>query len=326
MAFPDLVKHIRLSEGLPRWMPGRLPMLAQAGGSHGLNPILALLACGALLGLGTVIGTLLAMVVPSVANEAAEFWNSIILSFIGIIAACLLALLIKRRGVGLWRGLGFFPVSRARGALVGSVLALIGIAVPVLALLAPGWLSFTQPETAAAWSLVALSFLAFTVQASAEEILLRGWLLPELLARIGIWPALIISSSVFSLLHLANDHVDALALINIALVGVVFGLLVIAQGALWGACAYHIIWNWTMAVGLGIEVSGLTVPTTLLVGGLAPQAPQWLSGGPFGIEASAITSVMLIAQIVALRVWAGRNGQWRALKKAAHATVAPMAS
>lgn len=324
--FTTLVTCIRDDEGLPRWMPGRLPMLARAGGSHGLNPLLALITSGAILLVGQLIGAGLSMLVPLDPGGAAGFWGAMILSFVGVIIATIGMVMLKRRGLGPWRGLGFCAVTPSRAVMVGVALAALGLAGPVLPLMARGALSFSAAMPPAVPSLIALSILAFTVQASAEEILIRGWLLPELITRVGLWAAILVSSGVFAALHLGNDNVSAIALINIALVGVVFCLLVIAQGALWGACAFHAFWNWAQSVGLGIEVSGLRVPTTLLQAQTGEAVPVWLSGGAFGIEASVLTTVMLVLQIGLIRVWAGRSGRWQAVSGAARARAMPLAA
>jgi membrane protease YdiL (CAAX protease family) len=96
----------------------------------------------------------------------------------------------------------------------------------------------------------------FVVQGATEEILCRGWLMPILSARYNLWVGILVSSSLFGLLHAVNPGVTVFAVVNIVLVGIFFSLFALRQGSLWGVCALHSIWNWLQGNFFGFEVSG----------------------------------------------------------------------
>lgn len=66
---------------------------------------------------------------------------------------------------------------------------------------------------------------------------------------------IIISSSVFGLMHLLNPNISAIAVINIILVGIFLILYVIKTGDLWGVCGLHYAWNWTKGNVFGFDVN-----------------------------------------------------------------------
>ncbi|WP_075190540.1 CPBP family intramembrane glutamic endopeptidase [Maricaulis sp. W15] len=147
----------------------------------------------------------------------------------------------------------------------------------------------------AAWVL-----LGFIVQGSTEEIFMRGWLMGLITSRHGIVWGVVVNSAIFSLLHGANIEMSAeliFGLANILLVGVMLSFYAIKEGSLWGVCGWHAAWNWLLASGFGLPVSGHDSPVNPILIDLAdaPDAAWWLTGGVFGPEASAVTTVVLLA-------------------------------
>lgn len=185
------------------------------------------------------------------------------------------------RGYGL--GLAFLAV------VVGGIWLLGGYQVEASGSLA---LAVLIP---AAWVL-----LGFVVQGSTEEIFMRGWLMGLITSRHGIVWGVVINSAIFSLLHGANIAMSAelaFGLANILLVGVMLSFYAIKEGSLWGVCGWHAAWNWLLASGFGLPVSGHDSPVNPILVDLAdaPGAAWWLTGGVFGPEASAVTTIVLLA-------------------------------
>ena len=111
-------------------------------------------------------------------------------------------------------------------ALMG--LALLGISLMglvVLVMVVSGVLAWArEPATAgrAVGALLELSaFLA--VAAFAEELLLRGYPLQVIAEALGGPAAVVLTAVVFAGLHALNPHVSPLALVNIALAGILLG-------------------------------------------------------------------------------------------------------
>ena len=155
----------------------------------------------------------------------------------------------------------------------------------------------TQPIGKLALVNVFVLLIGWIIQGGTEEILTRGWLMNVLGARYGINFGLFISSVFFGALHLLNPNVNYVAILNIILVGYLFGLYVIKTNDLWGACGIHSAWNFAQGNLFGFEVSGLNVN----VGSLFDfnlTGNSLISGGSFGPEAGLCSTLILILGII----------------------------
>ncbi len=154
------------------------------------------------------------------------------------------------------------------------------------------------------WTELAVIFIPAAVQ---EEIVFRGYLFQ----RIRTWNrnvAIVLTSAVFALLHGRNEGVNAIALANLALAGVLLALAYERYERLWFPIGIHLGWNVLSGPILGYDVSGFVAGSTVLrtIG----SAPPWLSGGVFGIEGSAAMTAVEVLAIVFLRAQrAERRGQ-----------------
>jgi membrane protease YdiL (CAAX protease family) len=115
----------------------------------------------------------------------------------------------------------------------------------------------------------------------------RTWLLAGLLANAA-------QASIFTVVHRANPGVTPLASVNIGLAGLVLGWLYWSQGSLWGAWAWHFVWNFGLAAA-GLPVSGVVASPALLPIGISGARPGLVSGGMFGPEGSFICTAGLLA-------------------------------
>lgn len=99
-----------------------------------------------------------------------------------------------------------------------------------------------------------LAFLTLVVMAPiAEEVLLRGYLLSKLRSHVATWIAVIITSLLFGLAHLAwNVGIDTFAL------SIVLCLVTIWTKSLWPAILIHMLKNGTAFYFLFINPSLLT--------------------------------------------------------------------
>lgn len=216
---------------------------------------------------------------------------AMLLSFAGI--AGMLALWIRFKERRPFGSVGFFPASRVGVHLaIGGGVAVVLLSVPVGANLLSGQFEIGAVRAAqAGGALIAL--IGFAVQASTEEIITRGYLMQVTFRKWGLTAAVAFQAVVFALLHGANPNVTAVALINILLIALLLAFWALAEGGLWGVCAFHAVWNWCQGNVYGIEVSGMEVQTTMLSIGGAPASAELLTGGGFGIEASLLTTAIL---------------------------------
>lgn len=149
---------------------------------------------------------------------------------------------------------------------------------------------------------IILFLIGFIIQGASEEILVRGYLMVSLARDYRPAFAVAISSVAFSLLHLGNPGVGLLPLINITLMGIFLGIYVFKRGDLWGACAIHTIWNFTLGNIFGVSVSGLdTVPSLLI--SVSNERLALINGGAFGLEGGvAVTLILLVSIALVLLV------------------------
>jgi len=195
------------------------------------------------------------------------------------------------------------PRLLARGFALGA----LGIGIPVVCLIACGWLVrapavgaglSTGPE---AWAGAAVRVSTFLLPAAlAEELLARGYVFTVIRDAAGWGWSLSATSIGFGLLHIANNGATEMSLALVMLAGVLLGLVRIATRSLYAAWAAHFAWNWTMAVVFHVAVSGypLESPAYRYV----DAGPNWATGGAWGPEAgipAGLSMVVIIGYLMA---------------------------
>ena len=222
-------------------------------------------------------------------REIVDAWTT----FGGTLIATAVMLRVQRwpwRAVALDRGAAS-PLVLAQGTALGA--ATIGLAS--LALLSVGMLQIVPTfggsslETAGRYALILLPAAFF------EELFIRGYLF-AVMRRIAGWKmALIVTSVVFGLMHIANPHVDAESILAVTVAGFFLGAILLATKSLYAAGAAHFAWNWVMAGALHISVSGLPAqdPDYRTV----ETGPDWLTGGSWGPEGGLAAVVLMFIAI-----------------------------
>ena len=185
----------------------------------------------------------------------------------------------------------------------GFLIGMLMMGAIVLILLPFGYIEVEknpiQPVGISAISSILIILIGWIIQGATEEILTRGWLLDVLITKYNIGFGLFISSILFGVLHLANPNVNYIAVINIILVGVFYGLYVIKTNDLWAVCGMHTAWNFAQGNLFGFEVSGLNVSVGSLID-LNLVGNDTITGGIFGPEAGIIATFVLLMSIVVL--------------------------
>jgi membrane protease YdiL (CAAX protease family) len=223
------------------------------------------------------------------ARELVDSWTTLG----GTVIATAVMLRVHRwpwSAVGL-DGRATSPLLLARGAALGA--ATIGLAS--LALFSLGMLRIVPTadgsslETAGRYALVLLPAAFF------EELFIRGYIF-AVMRRIAGWKmALIVTSVVFGLMHIANPGADAESILAVTVAGFFLGAILLATRSLYAAGAAHFAWNWVMAGALHISVSGLPAQDpdyrTIETG------PDWLTGGRWGPEGGLAAVVLMFIAI-----------------------------
>ncbi len=198
------------------------------------------------------------------------------------------------------RTLGFYRENCLSNLLKGFGLGLALFLLTLLGLIALGQYRLESIRL----NPYSFFFVVFTIpfwilQGTAEEVVSRAWLLPQLSSRTNLKLAVVISSIFFTLLHAGNSGLTPLSLVNLFLFGVAMALYLLKTDTVWGVAGIHGAWNFAQGNLFGILVSGQPSGTSLMT--FLPQGDQsWLSGGSFGIEGSIMTSLVLLLLIVYL--------------------------
>lgn len=180
----------------------------------------------------------------------------------------------------------------------GIMFSLVQMGVIALVYQVSGIGSFELNELSLEPILFILGLFPFwLLQGGTEEVATRGWLLTRIAARTNLPLAIVISSSLFGILHLGNAGVTFLSVLNIILDGVLAGLLFIYTDSIWLVVAQHGTWNYVQGNLLGFQVSGTGADTSIFSFTMG-SGPDWLTGGTFGAEGSIITTLVLLVSLV----------------------------
>ncbi len=204
----------------------------------------------------------------------------------------------------------------------------VGLATSTLVVTAIGLAGgYAVGEVLAAWvsasALLRMAILlaGFAVQASVEEILFRGWLMSAVARKLGVVLAVVLTSTVFMLLHYSPHQAWDLMLGTF-----LFSLFACAwalrSGNIWGVMGWHTGWNWLIAVGFELPITGLDAHLPALLVQLTPRGPDVLTGGAQGPEGSALCSLFFAVASTLLLWLRGREGR-RVAASAAPAAETP---
>ena len=186
---------------------------------------------------------------------------------------------------------------------LGFLIGLVMMSIIVLILLSFGYITVEknpiQLVGISAISSILVILFGWIIQGATEEIVTRGWLLNVLSSKYNIGFGLLISSTLFGLMHLTNPNVNYIAVINIIFVGLFYGLYVIKTNDLWSVCGMHSAWNFAQGNIFGFEVSGLDISVGTLID-LNLVENDFITGGVFGPEASIVATFVLLLSIIIL--------------------------
>jgi len=179
----------------------------------------------------------------------------------------------------------------------GTIFAVVAASWIAGALDAAGYApAFASP---AALGNIAFLLLAFAVQSSVEEILFRGWLLSVIARKFNIVAAVAVTSIVFAFLHFSPGQ-PWLVTLNILLFSVFACCWALKAGTIWGVMGWHAGWNWLLATGFELPVTGLDAGLPALLVALVPAGPAWLTGAAQGPEGSIFCTAFFVAGIAFL--------------------------
>jgi uncharacterized protein len=179
---------------------------------------------------------------------------------------------------------------------VGIGITLLQMGLIYLLMSQLGWLTFEG----FAWQVDPMGLVitntllfagVFILVGWTEELLSRGYLLQNIADGTTLMWGIILSSVVFSLLHIFNAGANWGSIFGIFLAGLFFAYAYVRTKQLWLPIGLHIGWNFFEGVGFGFPVSGLDVYALTRI---TVHGPEIWTGGVFGPEAGLIVLPALL--------------------------------
>lgn len=225
---------------------------------------------------------------------AGGLWGMMLEEFGSLVAALVPAVVLARVERRPWKSYGL-PGRLAFGRLfwIGAAWGFAGISVLIFALYGLHAFLFGHivlhglrvARFAAFWAVM------FLLVGFFEEFLLRGYTQFTLARGIGFWPAALVLSCAFGLIHLRNGGEQWNGALAAAFIGLFFCLTLRRTGSLWFAIGFHAAWDWGETFFYSVPDSGMVSPGHLLSSSL--RGSDWLSGGSVGPEGSALCFVVV---------------------------------
>jgi membrane protease YdiL (CAAX protease family) len=134
--------------------------------------------------------------------------------------------------------------------------------------------------------------------ALAEELIFRGYPFQHLERGVGAVAAILIFSILYGVVHILNPGAGPWGVANTILIGILLSIAYLRTRALWLPWGIHFGWNATLGLVFGLPISGfryynLTRYTDAF-------GPKWLTGGKYGVEASATGGLAILVGILIL--------------------------
>lgn len=260
----------------------------------------------ALILLGQFLGVLLELI-PFMISTDARITATLYFEFIGIWILAILYMRFTKKNRPILKTLG----RKAEGnnwknLLLGFV---IGFSLNGLCILA-AWLHKDISLSYYSFEPISLIviFAAVFVQSSAEELLCRGFLYQRLLQSYRKPAVAIIGNSLFfAVLHLLNDGVTILSILNIFTVGILFSFMIYYMDSIWCAMAIHTAWNFTQNIIFGLPNSGMVVPYSVLKLDASTARNSFAYNVGFGIEGTLFADIVLILACVCVYLWGRKH-------------------
>ena len=225
-----------------------------------------------------------------------DWWNILdLLSFLyTIIAFFLWVRFIEKRPIrtmGFSKGNGLSEF--AKGVLVGAIM----ITTVLVVFFITGDAKFERIQFSlpflVSWMLVLIGYI---LQTAAEEIYIRGWLVPIISYHKNAYLAILIASTMFSYFHLDNNGASWLSTLHLFIFGLFTAVYAMKRGNIWGPCGFHFAWNFIMGNVYGFHVSGYDSESSLMY--FTTSNRTFITGGQFGPEGGIPGLVVFILALL----------------------------
>ena len=247
------------------------------------HPLARMLA--ALLAMFLPLALTFALIESLIPKDMGVAWPNLVAALVSALGYWMYVKRVERREVAELSGAGA-PAEWARGAALGVLLGLLT--------LAPLWgLGVYRIEGLGDGSALLKLIPEMALVSVMEELLIRGVMFRIAEQAWGSWRALVFSTVLFVAAHLPGE-ISLMGVLVTAAASLAFTAAYQVSRRLWLPMGMHFAWNYLFSAVFSVPVSGHEAKGWLH-GSMT--GPEWLSGGAYGVEASAI----------ALLVWAAAS-------------------
>lgn len=241
-------------------------------------------------------------------NFLLKFQNDLILpSLICTILMTILTIIyckaIEKRSL---YSMGFVRKNAFSDYIIGCGIGVLMLTLALLIAFLCGTVTFEGYILGDGVGLLFLFLLGFIIQGMGEEVFLRGYFMISVANRNSIFLAVMSNSILFALLHIFNNGIDVIPLLNLTLFGIFASVYTLKMDSLWGICALHTTWNFAQGNLFGIKVSGIDTQASLFSFKLNDTGTI-INGGPFGLEGGLAVTLVLVLGIIILMTIEGRR-------------------
>lgn len=206
--------------------------------------------------------------------------------FVPAIATLLLMVrFVDRRPLSAF-GVGFLP-NWWRHLMAGFALAAMMVLVLVLGSYAFGFVKIGWTGGQVPISTLIATLVILFVAAASEELVFRSFPLQVLSEGLGMWPGIIVWSSMFGLLHLRNPNVSWLGAANTVIAGMLLSIAYMKKRSLWLPYGIHVGWNVGLGFILGFPLSGVDLASLWTTG---TAGSDTILGGTYGPEGGLLAT------------------------------------
>jgi len=211
--------------------------------------------------------------------------------------ACLIITYLYRKYIDCQSlfSLGFALQGYYKDLLIGFIIALSVLGTGTLILIGTGNVHISGIQFD--FRFILKSFFLYLIVSLTEELLIRGYILNNLMSSINKYWALIISSLIFCSMHFLNSNLSFFGILNLFLAGIMLGSSYIFIKNLWFPISLHLFWNFIQGPVLGYNVSGHRLGSFIELG---MEQKNIMNGGNFGFEGSVICSLLSVLSIIFL--------------------------